>query len=474
MQRSVVFLFALTGTLGYAAIQRAGIDPVSWNSCLLALGLIVGSYWLGTPNSVDCGRFDRVTAACISIILVLIAAQRVPIPTGIVHVLSPHRVEISAAVGRLASANTDFTTLTAVPYETIQYLLTLSAYALVILFVWRLSLSWRESPWTTVWPLLIVSGLEAALGCYQASVGAAVEGARGTYLNRDHFAGLLEMALPFALIYPIAVLNKGRHEYSLAIRPAVQACIGVAFFVVLLSAIMLSLSRGAFLASLGSTLVVLFALFLVRGRDSTVLRNRSWVRWTGLVLALLLIIAGFLWLPTDSFIARFADLPSSEGVSSEMRVQIWRETTKLIRDYLLLGCGAGSYGSCFLMYKQVAPMQTVDYAHNDYLQVLSEFGTIGFAAGAVLMGRIIQLTIRAARRGTSADQRYVAIACLGAMVAILLHSLVDFNMYVPANGLAFAWVLGTALACGSRATKGESMLAPNKKHMRRDIVLAGV
>jgi O-antigen ligase len=89
-------------------------------------------------------------------------------------------------------------------------------------------------------------------------------------------------------------------------------------------------------------------------------------------------------------------------------------------------------------------MYTVDYAHNDYLQVLAELGVFGFAAGLIFVGRLVQRTARGTFYARSVDERYLSIACLAAMTAILLHSVVDFNMYVPANGFAFAWIAGAA------------------------------
>jgi O-antigen ligase len=95
-------------------------------------------------------------------------------------------------------------------------------------------------------------------------------------------------------------------------------------------------------------------------------------------------------------------------------------------------------------------MNTVDYAHNDYLQVLAEFGVFGAIAGLVFVLRLFYRSIRGALFTPSIDQRYLAIACIASFVAILLHSVVDFNMYVPANGMVFAWVAGIAGAYANR------------------------
>jgi hypothetical protein len=71
-------------------------------------------------------------------------------------------------------------------------------------------------------------------------------------------------------------------------------------------------------------------------------------------------------------------------------------------------------------------------------------GLFGFAVGLFFIVRTMQRTLRGAIYARSMDHRYLAIGCIASMTGILLHSFVDFNMYVPANGYAFAWVLGIA------------------------------
>ena len=104
----------------------------------------------------------------------------------------------------------------------------------------------------------------------------------------------------------------------------------------------------------------------------------------------------------------------------------------------------GAYESCFLRYKTVAPMYTVDYAHNDYLQVMAELGLLGFIAGLALLLRIFWRVLRAALDEPAIDVRYRALACAGALTAILFHSFADFNLYMPANAMLLAWIAGVA------------------------------
>jgi len=141
----------------------------------------------------------------------------------------------------------------------------------------------------------------------------------------------------------------------------------------------------------------------------------------------------FIYLPPDQLVRRFAALAETEEITADTRVEIWRETLHLIQAYPWTGSGAGTYESAFYRYKTVAPMNTVDYAHNDYLQWLAELGGVGFGIWLAAAAGVV----RAARRHPAA---------LGALAAMALHSVVDFNLYIPANALAVAWMAGMGAA----------------------------
>ncbi len=445
----ILVLASLTGTFAYAVIQKAGVDPQDWNLCLLLIGVTVGLYG-ALASRGDIPRLDRLSVSCILVLLGLVAFQLIPLPVGIVRVLSPMRFELGESASRLIGYRTQTLTLTATPYETAEYLLTLSGYALLVLFIRNLTLRLRGAAWLAIWPLLAVSGLEAALGCYQAFAYPDAGGARGTYQNRDHFAGLLEMAVPLALTCAIASFQSHYRLRDSSSRPPIKGCIAISIFALLLAGVIQSLCRVAFVTSLAAIFVVLATVFATRNwHDGPLANIGQWPRWLPVTAVAAVVVLCFMYLQTNALAARFADLPGKGSISADTRTQIWRDTTRLVRDYPIFGCGLGSYGSCFLRYKIVAPEGTVDYAHNDYLQVLAEFGVFGFAVGLFFIVRILRRTVQAALHADSADNRLIAIGCLGAASAILLHSFVDFNMYVPANGLEFAWILGVAAVSSS-------------------------
>jgi O-antigen ligase len=86
----------------------------------------------------------------------------------------------------------------------------------------------------------------------------------------------------------------------------------------------------------------------------------------------------------------------------------------------------------------------VNHAHNDYLELASD---LGIPAAALFFGSTGALLVRVARKAASSEvsfERAMALGCLGSIAAILLHSLTDFNLYIPANALVFSLILGLA------------------------------
>src|SRR5262249_38674841 len=147
--------------------------------------------------------------------------------------------------------------------------------------------------------------------------------------------------------------------------------------------------------------------------------------------------------PTPQLLERFGDA-EQEGFD---RTPAWRQTVDLIRDYPVSGSGLGTYESAFLKYKHSAVNHVQDYAHNDYLQFFSELGLVGFILLAI---PCLSVCSRLLNSLHSLDPRvrWLSLACTTSLLAISLHSFVDFNLYVPANMLTVAWILGLSKSLG--------------------------
>jgi O-antigen ligase len=184
----------------------------------------------------------------------------------------------------------------------------------------------------------------------------------------------------------------------------------------------------------------------------TLTRSRGY----GLILLLAILLVAGAYASWIGLLPLFARVGELDLVMSDttMRMDIWRDTVRLILDSPLLGTGLGTYNWASLQYQSSLLQYRYEHAHNDILQTAAELGVplaVGLWAG--LMALLIRL-IRKAPHFSRTPDRVLAAGCSGAMAAILLHSLFDFNLQIPANALIFAWITGTAAALAqSRRTR---------------------
>lgn len=402
-----VTLILLSLALAFATLNNGGVTLPQWNYAILTVA-ITGIWHYAIPARRT--KPDRLTLIALAALAFFAVIQIIP---------WRHSTQLTTNTRQL-------TTISIVPYETQQYLLTLGALILTFLILRDLQAHWREHCWICIWPLLIIAAAEGVLGFIQATSSPTITPARGTYVSYDHYAGLLELVLPLAVMYPIAILARDRSRFESPAAPALKACGILVFATAILIGITFSMSRMGFLATLAALFVCGAAFFR---------------RYVPAALVAIVILLGFIFLPTDPFIARFADLAkSADEISADTRAQIWRDSASLIKTCAPLGCGLGSYESAFYKVKTVAPMNTVDYAHNDYLQYLIELGIFGCAAGLLLVARVLYTTVQRAIHPRNPEQRFLMIGCLGSFTAIAIHSTVDFNLYMPANAMVLAWI----------------------------------
>jgi O-antigen ligase len=433
-----ILLLGYGTALGAAVWARGGVDAEVWNwAAAGVIGLALVGEVAGMRKAdrwAPGGRDRRVEWWCGGLLAVA-GLQMAPLPAVVVGWISPASREIWAAAGR-----TGWMPVTVAPEETWGEFLRLGATLAMVVGGRRLAEMWEEKRWVAAAPVVVVAWLESVLGLAQfyfaRMAGGEAGSSVGTYVNRNHFAGLLEMAAPVAAGLAAGAYARGATRHSSSWRSGVVASwwLGVAGCLVL--GVVVSLSRMGFLAMLAGLGVGVLSGLGSRGEP---LRGR----WrlglgVGVVAALGL---GLVYLPTDELIRRFASFAQTDDISQDTRAEIWRETGGLIRDYPVLGAGLGSYVTAFLKYKTTAPDNTVDYAHNDYLQVLAEMGVVGFAAALGLVWFVFGRAWRGAH-----GWGWLEMGLVGALAAMALHSLVDFNLHVPANALALAWFGGMACA----------------------------
>jgi O-antigen ligase len=264
----------------------------------------------------------------------------------------------------------------------------------------------------------------------------------GTIYNRNHYAGFLEMLAPLALMIGFAMLHERRrgrgHSYRersrMAVERAAQAWIfllaGALFFL----ATLFSLSRGGTLSAMIGTAVA--ALLMLRRSAGP---GRSYPRVLALGL-IFLVVAGALWIGIQPVIERAVQAPDDV----EARTGIWQGAVRLIRDHPLMGVGAGMYGWARTQDNTFNPDAVYEWAHNDYLHAAAEWGV---PAALVFFGTIVFMIWKAGKACVGAEDPLGAgliAGAAGGVVALLLHSFVDYNLHVPSSQLLFGMILGSA------------------------------
>lgn len=421
----LITLALLAAALGYAVFESGGVLRAEWNVSLLLIGASALLCWSTLRRSDASPPLEPALRLPVFLLPAYLLFQLAPLPLGILRFVSPARAELTAAIARAAPA-VNFAPISVAPFATFEQLFRYLAYIAVFLTIRELAWRFDRHTWLISLPPVIMAVAEAAAGIAQAHQAGF---ARGTYVNRNHFAGFLELALPFAVAYSVMTLRRRRGP--LPLRQAVIACLAIATAVLLFMGVIDSLSRMGFLASLAGLMTVV--LFSVAGRKRPMF-----------ALITAAVIAAAIWLPSDALIRRLTSLSAPGEISTTTRLNIWADTYRLIKAYPAFGCGAGAYESAMHRYQTAAPLNTVDYAHNDYLQLIAELGIPGVVILGAGLFALMKKNIRDARRLSDSEGRYLSIAALGAIVAILVHSAADFNLYIPANALAVAWIGGIA------------------------------
>lgn len=288
--------------------------------------------------------------------------------------------------------------------------------------------------------LVLIGAVEALWGLLQTLGGYDYIGTRyrgqgriatGTFINRNHFAALLNMTIPLALGWFFA--NFSMRRFKVLLRSELYAWA----WIILLSsslmglALLLSFSRGG---TLVLTLTLVFMALLL-----TVNRQSRYRKLGGAVIIMLLTVFSLgLWVGVDVLLARLgvgeSDLPG--------RITLYRDTLRLIAASPIGGVGPGMFEWRFRSYESQAPKLLFTYAHNDYLQSAAEWGIPGAALfWWFVLWRFLR-TIRLFFQSHNPWRQGMALGCSAGIFAILLHSLVDFNLQIPGNLMIFCTILG--------------------------------
>lgn len=251
--------------------------------------------------------------------------------------------------------------------------------------------------------------------------------ASGTYISPNNFSCFLEMTLPLGLAFLLA----GR------IKPFTRIFLGYAALA-MAAGLAVTFSRGGWAASIMGLLMLLVVLICHRKH-----------RLPALVLLAALLAGGTVFVTnylsrTVSYIHRVDAVKESNSIDLEFRAELWIVAEKMWLDHFWFGIGPAHYDYRFRQYRPEIVQRSPDRAHNDYLNLLADWGTTGgiiVAAGMLVFAVSLAKTCKAIwpnehdfGRGLSNRFAFFAGASAG-LLALAVHSVVDFNLHIPANAL---------------------------------------
>lgn len=245
----------------------------------------------------------------------------------------------------------------------------------------------------------------------------------GPYVNRNHFAGLMELLIPPGLA--IQILGAERRD---------QLPLVTLFTLLPIGALFLSASRGGIIGFVAE--VCFLSILLVALR-----RERKVAVAGALIVTLAAILVS--WLGIGRALERFATYQKLE-VSEGRRAEMLRDSLRIFRDHPVAGTGLGTLQEVFPLYESFYDGLIVNHSHNDYAEALAETGAAGGLCGLAFIVLLFWMAwkILAVERDPQGFAHHAGalVACVG----LLVHAGVDFNFHITANALIF--LLQAALA----------------------------
>jgi O-antigen ligase len=267
----------------------------------------------------------------------------------------------------------------------------------------------------------------------------------GPFINRNHFAGWMVMALPLVVGYACAVLAQtfpgGRPGVAAKLRwlMTVEASrfVLVGFCALMMGmALVLTGSR----SGIASFAIAMMGFAYLAGRQFTSRRPK-----VVLAAALAVLLAGAIaWAGGEATISRFR-LAGADS-SGAGRIQAWQDTVRIIGDFPWFGTGLGTYGQAMLVYQTAGRPVMYAQAHNDYLQLVAEGGVLVVAPTVVTLALVLAtLRRRLTPRRDQPMTTWVRAGAVAGLAGIAAQSFVEFSLQMPGNTALFVLVLAVAL-----------------------------
>jgi len=460
---------------------------------IMSLGVFTGSLLLLKKNVrkevrsgvYRCYFLKNSLHLTFFILLIFLVFQVVPLPDALLRFLSPEAMvvgkkSLSASSTIISEGPTKhWFSLSPYNYPVRMSIIRWTVYGLFYLGLTQI-LNSRKRIEMAILLILMTGCFEALYGFLETYSGAGnllwmkkrvdLESVTGTYINRNHFAGLMEICLLLAAAYAAALSDRKKKEKTI---PGPHAGLRIRLsryltgeknlskraFIIFAGVVMgiglvFSASRGGLISAAGAMLCMSL-LFIFRKNH----RRKGFI-----ILLLFLITSAYaLYIGIEYPAGRFKTL----DISIKYRAGLTQTTMALFADYKLTGVGVGNFQYAYPRYQPVERMNRfVRHAHNDWVQFLSEAGITGFLLLLIGISYHVYRTIRLWRKRRDPFAVCLGVAPLAVMTAMVIHAISDFNLHIPANVL----MLAAVMAVGHSALRLENHHGRDKTLYHRHIL----
>ena len=446
-----IFIFLLIfSPLAFGTVEPWSL-AVMESLCLSALVIFL----IGKRREKDRFLYEVPGQLPLSLLLGYVFLQLVPLPPGVLKIVSPGAYALYRDTA-WAAGPAAWCSITISKKATLSEFFRLGSYAAFYVLTVQL-LTRKELLKKTVWAVVVFASVLAFFGIIQHFlwndkiywVRELTRGGSpfGPYVNRNHYAGFIDMVVPLAvslfIYYRPRYFNESLKDRAVEAfsNPRTNVHVLLGFSCVLMAtSVFLSLSKGGIL-SLCLSLIFLAGVIRHKGQE-----GKGWLL-VAFIFTLVFYSVG--WFGWERIFERFTVLRDARGTISDARVDIWRDSLGIIKDFPVTGTGLGSYIRIYPKYRSVSAEGIVDHAHNDYLELFSEGG----AVAVLLFGWFVATAIyKAFNAFRGRRDRYAVFLFMGAVsgiVSMLVHSLTDFNLHIGANGLYFFFLIGLAVSAAN-------------------------
>jgi len=456
---STVIFWGLCAVLVLIPLPFGGDVPWAVFAFELAVftlaGLHLVSRYLGSKREEDAERaegddaidakahFPAFLKVFLGVFLAVSALQLIPLPPAVLKALSARTAALYSEMGAAG-----WRSLSLAPALSFSELIHFLFYGTFGFLVYR-HVRTRRRLETFTLTLLAVGVFESFYGLAELFGGSQrifgfqrdyhLGSATGTFINRDHFAGLLEMLFALALGYLLAKADFFGMRRELGLREKIlwfaqeklqRALLCGIVAVVIGLGLVFSRSRSGIFIFFAT--IVLAAAAVSAGGQAR--RPARIVRTVAVMVVFAAVAAG-----VRPVVERF----TKENMARDVRFGFYANTMKYLRAFPA-GTGLRTFAQAYPMFETRYEPGLLDHAHNDYLEVLAEGGVVG--GGALILFAatgVVWIFLRWLRRRDPLA-RGIALGALLGVVALLLHSFTDFNLRIPANAVFFVALFALA------------------------------